>query len=211
MHEKLHWPDQLRAYRRKNFLSQENLAEQLEVDQTTVSRWERGIVKPTLKQQAVISRLINEDVPNQEDFLKFLLEFVPMGTVVVDTKTHAAVAASRQFLQTHQLDDADLRGMPRQLLNPEELQAELKEFCGVPYVPRDVAAAAYEAKMPKNGYANRSGADVQISVVAANVRFSGDQEYLVSMSKPVAGSQRPQPIRFYDDRSTLADMVRLLV
>jgi len=45
------WPVLMRTYRKENGLKQEALAYQLNVDQTTISRWERGIDTPSLAMQ----------------------------------------------------------------------------------------------------------------------------------------------------------------
>ena len=45
------WPVLMRCYRKENGLKQEAMAYQLSVDQTTISRWERGIDSPSLAMQ----------------------------------------------------------------------------------------------------------------------------------------------------------------
>ncbi len=45
------WPVLMRTYRKENGLKQEALAYQLNVDQTTISRWERGVDAPSLAMQ----------------------------------------------------------------------------------------------------------------------------------------------------------------
>ena len=41
--------DKIREYRRVHGLTQEKLAEQLEIDQTTLASWEKGEHRPTKK------------------------------------------------------------------------------------------------------------------------------------------------------------------
>lgn len=52
------WPVLMRTYRKENGLKQDALAYQLNVDQTTISRWERGIDKPSLAMQKRLRDLL---------------------------------------------------------------------------------------------------------------------------------------------------------
>lgn len=50
---------QIRAYRKKNKISQEDLAEQLFVSRQTISSWERGITYPDLRSLLMLSDYFN--------------------------------------------------------------------------------------------------------------------------------------------------------
>ena len=49
----------IRRYRRRHHISQEDLADALRVSPTTVSRWERGVQEPDLRATRKLSRLID--------------------------------------------------------------------------------------------------------------------------------------------------------
>lgn len=54
--------DSIIALRKKNGLSQEQLAEKIGISRQTVSNWERGIATPDVETLNLISKLFDEDL-----------------------------------------------------------------------------------------------------------------------------------------------------
>jgi transcriptional regulator with XRE-family HTH domain len=55
------WPVLLRAFRREQSMTQEALSELLEVSPKTISRWERGVDRPSLAKEAQLRRVMAAD------------------------------------------------------------------------------------------------------------------------------------------------------
>jgi len=80
------WSNALRDYRRRHGLTQAALAEILDVDPTTVSRWERGRDRPAL---GIASRLTSLIVPRTRDVeraLKLLIDTTDAIAALFDDK-----------------------------------------------------------------------------------------------------------------------------
>ena len=52
------WAAEIKAYRDRELITQEELAAKLGVSFATVNRWERGHHKPTIKMKRALSRLL---------------------------------------------------------------------------------------------------------------------------------------------------------
>lgn len=61
------WIDMLRQYRRNNGINQSMLAEKLGVDQTTISRWERGCDIPGYAMQRRIRDLLRHEIDSRQE------------------------------------------------------------------------------------------------------------------------------------------------
>ena len=56
----MNYPDLLKKYREKMFLSQENLAQKRGVSYVTVNRWENGKFEPTIKMKKKLFNLFKK-------------------------------------------------------------------------------------------------------------------------------------------------------
>lgn len=65
----MHWASQLKRYRRNNGLTQVALAELFNVEQATISRWERGVHEPDLGFQRRLRSLIFGRGINSDQFI----------------------------------------------------------------------------------------------------------------------------------------------
>ena len=80
-------------YRKRNRLKQSALAEHLGVNQSTLSRWERGQFEPNLRQRALIKDLLH--APTQDDrALVATVKHAPGITLLLCGENAALVAAS---------------------------------------------------------------------------------------------------------------------
>jgi transcriptional regulator with XRE-family HTH domain len=101
------WSDQLRRYRRVHGLTQVVLAEILNVEQATISRWERGVHEPDLSVQRRLRDLICGPSFNSEEFQLKVIGRSPFA-VKVANKQARNLAAS--------LGAASLHGVSRDVL-----------------------------------------------------------------------------------------------
>ncbi len=54
------YPKLLKEYREKMFLSQEDLAQKLDISYVTVNRWENGKFEPTIKMKKKLNSLFKK-------------------------------------------------------------------------------------------------------------------------------------------------------
>lgn len=54
---KLNYPELLKAYREKAFLTQEELAQKIGVSYVTLNRWENGKFEPTMKMKRKLHKM----------------------------------------------------------------------------------------------------------------------------------------------------------
>ena len=123
----MHHPGRtLRRLRLLQRMKQSHLAEQLDVNQTTVSRWERGLLPMSWEQQAAAWRLLAvRPDPAQDAALKRLVESSVRKVHLICDRTHRLLAASFVRQAEWRTDPADLLG--KSLIgyaSPEILAAE---------------------------------------------------------------------------------------
>lgn len=63
----MNYPELIRIYREKKFLTQEDLARLLGVSTVTVNRWENGKFEPTMKMKRKLFNLFVSAKMNVED------------------------------------------------------------------------------------------------------------------------------------------------
>jgi len=101
----------LRRLRLLHGMKQSHLAELLGVTQTTVSRWERGVLKLSEAQQATAQRLLAVPPgPTQDAALKRLVESSMRKVHLICDRTHRLLAVSPARLADWQVNPADFLG-----------------------------------------------------------------------------------------------------
>jgi transcriptional regulator with XRE-family HTH domain len=114
----MNWPNLLKQYRRRHRLTQSNLAEMLNVDPSTVSRWERGRDEPALGIQRRLRSFVIPRAMRVEDVLKRLIDTSDAIAVLFD-RQYRLVYSSRRHRALLRLDATDLYGRPFQDLQSE--------------------------------------------------------------------------------------------
>ena len=91
------WAELSREYRRRRGLKQQAVAQDLNVDQSTISRWERGEGEPSLNAKHVIlNTLLDAGLALADQSMQFLLE-QSGSTVAVWDRDAVLQSCSRRF------------------------------------------------------------------------------------------------------------------
>jgi transcriptional regulator with XRE-family HTH domain len=103
----MHWPGQLKRYRRIQGLTQAALAEILNVEQATISRWERGTHAPDLGVQRRLRALIYGRGLHSDNFIFNRVSHSPFA-VKVASRAAQNLAASMAAAHLHHVDQSTL-------------------------------------------------------------------------------------------------------
>ena len=124
------WPQALKDYRRRHALTQGALAEILNVDATTVSRWERGRDQPALGIQRRLRSLVLPGVSDVERALRLLIDTSDAIAVLFD-HNYRLLHSSPGHRALLRLDASELYGKSFEKLQSES-QAVLLDRIGGP-------------------------------------------------------------------------------
>jgi len=124
------WPQALKDYRRRHALTQGALAEILNVDATTVSRWERGRDQPALGIQRRLRSLVLPRVSDVERALRLLIDTSDAIAVLFD-HNYRLLHSSPGHRALLRLDASELYGKSFEKLQSES-QAVLLDRIGGP-------------------------------------------------------------------------------
>lgn len=150
------WPLLIRSYRKENGLKQDALADLLHVDQTTVSRWERGIDTPSLAMQKRLRDIMwtREDSALDIALRMTRTAFSRASIVAPGTKI---VEVSQPQAQHFETTPSDMRGRL------------MRDFYGSDY---------YEAYMePLGALGIYSGEVTRIDLITKTNRSQADEQY----------------------------------
>ena len=126
----MEWPQALKQYRRRHGLTQAVLAEVLNIDTTTVSRWERGRDQPALGIQRRLRNLVMPCTSDLEHVLKALIDTSATIAVLYDAKYRVVYSSSRHR-ERLRLDASEIYGRPSQKFQSEAEAAILQSIGGV--------------------------------------------------------------------------------
>lgn len=127
---RMDWPRALKEYRRRHALTQGALAEILNVDATTVSRWERGRDRPALGIQRRLRSLIMPGVSDVERALRLLIDASDAVAVLFD-HNYRLLYSSPRHRALLRLDASELYGRSFERLQSAS-QAALLDNIGGP-------------------------------------------------------------------------------
>jgi transcriptional regulator with XRE-family HTH domain len=104
--KKAAWATRIVAYRDAHGLTQEDLAEMVDVDHTTISRWERGRDAPSKQKQQLLNKLVETRLTTVDRALRDLIDFTGDIAVLLDKdyRLVRASAAHQKLLNYHQAD-----------------------------------------------------------------------------------------------------------
>jgi transcriptional regulator with XRE-family HTH domain len=112
------WALQIARFRRAHGLKQTAAAELLNVDQATISRWEKGRSLPDLKTQRRLRDIISQTT-HEEALLKHWVS-VAMGEVVLSTSERTILVSSQRYAAAHGLSQQEIIGRSSRPMYTEE-------------------------------------------------------------------------------------------
>lgn len=102
----------LRRLRLLRGMKQSHLAELMGVDQATVSRWERGVLKLSPRQREMLRRVFAHEEIAHDAALKRLVESSMQKVHLICDRTHRLLAASRARQAEWRADPSEFLGKP---------------------------------------------------------------------------------------------------
>jgi len=123
------WPQALKDYRRRHALTQAALAEILNVDATTVSRWERDRDQPALGIQRRLRSLVMPGASDVERALRILIDSSDAIAVLFDSN-YRLLHSSPKHRELLRLDASDLYGRPFERIQSQSQAALLAAIGG---------------------------------------------------------------------------------
>jgi transcriptional regulator with XRE-family HTH domain len=103
------WPHALKEYRRRHGLTQAAFAERLNVDNTTVSRWERGRDQPSLSVQKTLRQMVLPAMPILGRALADMIDTTGDIAVLMD-RNYRLLRASRAHQSMLRYSGSDMYG-----------------------------------------------------------------------------------------------------
>src|SRR5262245_13918242 len=128
--QSMDWPQALKTYRRRHGLTQASLAELLNVDPTTVSRWERGRDQPALGIRRRLQSLVVPRASDVERALRLLIDTSDGIAVLFDAR-YRLLHSSPKHRALLRLDASELYGKSFHQFH-SETQAALVDEVGGP-------------------------------------------------------------------------------
>jgi DNA-binding XRE family transcriptional regulator len=135
----MHWAGQLKRYRRIHGLTQAALAEVLNVEQATISRWERGMHAPDLGIQRRLRALIFGRGLHSDNFIFNRVSHSPFA-VKVASRSAQNLAASMAAAHLHHVDQSTLASANYRPLFTETLEKHWAKALELGFFDGDIAS-----------------------------------------------------------------------
>jgi transcriptional regulator with XRE-family HTH domain len=190
--DKTSWGLRIAAYRKAHTLSQMQLAEMLDVDHTTVSRWERGRDMPGLAIQQKLQKLVETNLSTIDRALRDLIDYTDDIAVVLD-KNYRLVRASKAHQKLLNYDQSDVIG--EQFPFWTENMFAIMAHAGGPKGWWDNGIYRMDfVSLRKAGERAQNGADIVSQVRTVTVRDSMGEVYRYALTKTAPRTvYKPQP------------------
>jgi transcriptional regulator with XRE-family HTH domain len=186
------WAQRIAVYRKAQGLSQMQLADMLDVDHTTVSRWERGRDAPSLTIQRKLQKLVETNLSTVDRALRDLIDFTDDIAVLLD-KDYRLVRASKAHQRLLNYDQADVVG--EQFPFWTENMFSIMEHAGGPKGWWDNGIYRMDfMSLRKAGERAKNRADIISQVRTVTVRDSMGEVYRYALTKTATRAlYKPQP------------------
>jgi transcriptional regulator with XRE-family HTH domain len=178
----------LKKYRYEHGLTQERLSEILGTDVTTVSRWERGVTKPSPTTHAKLLALCRPRAGIDWQ-LRRIIETTPTMMQLFLPNT-MVLAASLEFQKLQKMSASDVVGLLDIKDFPPELVAEHEVFGGVEQVFINAQTSRGIHDWLASAPTNKSGEDVMLQFASQRVILDDSSCAIVSTSRVVGPQDR---------------------
>ena len=148
-----YWAKLIKSLRYSLHISQNQFSERLDIDQATVSRWERGLTEPQYEMRKILHEMARDAGIATLGDLKCIVNFSPFPMILVDScqKVHAA-SMSSGFKTNQSVTEQ----------TPPEEQTFLQNF-----IDQLEAAGFWEGECPKFDYEFRTETETRLAIVIA--------------------------------------------
>ena len=154
-----YWAEFVKSLRDSLQLSQSQFSERLEIDQATVSRWERGLCEPHYEMRKILHEIASHSGLETFEYLTNTVNFSPFPMILVDRWQRIYAASMSSGFKTDQTVTDQT--------SPEE-RAFLQQF-----IDRLTAAGLWEGGCQKFDYEFRTEAEIRRAVVTS-VEIQGE-------------------------------------
>ena len=154
-----YWAKLIKSLRDSLQISQSQFSERLDIDQTTVSRWERGLCEPKYEMRKILHEMACHAGLETFESLTNAVNFSPFPMILVDRWQKVYAASMSSGFKTDQAVTDQ---------TPTEERAFLQQFIG-----RLTAAGFWEGGCQKFDYEFRTEAEIRRAVVTS-VEIQGE-------------------------------------
>ena len=147
----LYWAKLIKSLRDSLQISQNQFSERLDIDQATVSRWERGLCEPQYEMRKILHEMACHSGLETFEYLTNTVNFSPFHMILVDRWQRVYAASMSSGFKTDQ---------PVTHQTPPEEQAFLQQFIG-----QLTAAGFWEGSCQKFDYEFHAEAETRCAVV----------------------------------------------
>ena len=155
----LYWAKLIKSLRDSLQISQNQFSELLDIDQTTVSRWERGLCEPQYEMRKILHEMASHAGLETFENLTNTVNFSPFPMILVDRWQKIYAASMSSGFKTDQAVTDQ---------TPTEERAFLQQFIG-----RLTAAGFWEGGCQKFDYEFHTEAETRRAVVTS-VEIQGE-------------------------------------
>jgi len=148
-----YWAKLIKSLRDCLHISQNQFSERLDIDQATVSRWERGITEPQYEMRKILHKMARDAGLATLGDLKCIVNFSPFPMILVDSCQKVYAASVSSGFKTNQ-------SVTEQ--TPLEEQAFLQNFND-----QLEAAGFWKGDCPKFDYEFRTETETRLAIVIA--------------------------------------------
>ena len=154
-----YWAEFVKSLRDSLQISQSQFSERLDIDQATVSRWERGLCEPHYEMRKILHEIASHAGLETFENLTNTVNFSPFPMILVDRWQRIYAASMSSGFKTEQMVTHQ---------TPTEERAFLQQF-----IDRLTAAGFWEGGCQKFDYEFRTEAEIRRAVVTS-VEIQGE-------------------------------------
>ena len=192
MGSRVNWSQAIKSYRQTRLLKQSALADELRVDRSRISRWERGQEEPGPAMKARLRSLMAASTPKVDDKIRQIIETTPhlMQLMHPDTRNLAAsigLARIAQWEVERYVGYYDIFDMS------EELVAQFDRLGGVASAHQNALRIDSCDVWMENGESNKAG-PLRIQSTALRLVTDDDMPVFCVSTRIVTSKETAKPL-----------------